>query len=562
MMAGPWEDYSLSQSKPWEDYAVASAVSGEPATFTKLAEPYDPSFSGTLGREFYGGISDIGAGVRGALSLPKSGENLPGQPITGLIQAIFGAGRAITSPIAAAGAVVGEQTGEPIRTVTEPFLGPTGSAIAGTAVGAPLNVATQIVGAPALAAKLGPYGMRVVQGIARRLPDAQVTLREIGKKIVQALPDTMRPPISSEVLFEEVRQLNPKTTLPLFEKIAKKITARESKLEEFGLASRPLESTAGKSASALRESVEPAAKWLGDQFGIDPTIRLKKLPFKTIMEIRQRLGEHISSLRQSGGIELGSFKRMFRAVSEDLENSANQGVGAAFNKLKEANIASNREFALGELDDIFNATMGKAREGAEFTSSNFASALNKIRDLTRIDKVTGKPVDELFTKGIGAANLRKIESHLEELHKLKVLPPPKGVNVGSRTANLMMGGGGGLGFAIGTWVGGPQVGAIAGGLSTAGMAIGPRAIARIVRSDAGSRALVNLLKKDGEVSAVNIAAILSLVRGEEAIRNDIAGQLKESLISADIPIDQKIQAAMTKDNIFKSADRAEVMLNQ
>lgn len=516
------------------------------------AEPYDPSFLGTLGREISGGASDVAEGVKRATTFSMSEPQNQGM---GLLQAASGVSRAVMSPVTATGAAVGEMSGEAVRSATEGALGPTGSAIAGTAVGAPLNALTQIYGIPQLIKRAAPVVTQAAQAVARSLPGAQVALREIGKKVVEALPAMMKPARPSAEIYADLEKLNPKVSLPLFQKNARQVAGREARLAEFGIANQQTASTAGKMIQGTSETINPTAKWLGDEFGLDATTQLRDLPFDLVRDIRQRLGEHVGTLRASGDtVQLGAFKQLFKNLSSDLEQSANQNTGQAFKLLKEANTAANREFALGELDDIFNATLGRAREGAEFTSSNFAQALNKIRDLRRSD--------ELFAKGMGAENLNKIEARLDELRKLKVLPPPKGQNVGSALVATRVAAGSGLGFSIGTLIGGPQVGAVVGGAGGFLGAVGPPVISRIVQSERGTKALIKTLEAEGTISAAKLGAIFAVIQGERAIKDDIAGKVKSALKSPTLSIDEKIQAAMQKDVIFRQASEAEVLLNQ
>lgn len=509
------------------------------------AEPYDPSFLGTLGREISGGASDVAEGVKRATTFSMSEPQNQGM---GLLQAASGVSRAVMSPVTATGAAVGEMSGEAVRSATEGALGPTGSAIAGTAVGAPLNALTQVYGIPQLIKRAAPVVTQAAQAVARSLPGAQVALREIGKKVVEALPAMMKPARPSAEIYAEVQNLNPTVVLSQFSKTAERIAAGEGTLKKYGVANTGLESVAGKLAESTAASEVHNLP--------------KELPFREVQAIRQRIGERIGELRAKSGEGLGAYKQLFKALSSELETSADIGAKAAnspaareaFAKLKEANTAANREFALGELDDIFNATLGRAREGVEFTSSNFAQALNKIRDLRRSD--------ELFAKGMGPENLNKIEARLDELRKLKVLPPPKGQNVGSALVATRVAAGSGLGFSIGTLIGGPQVGAVVGGAGGFLGAVGPPVISRIVQSEKGSKALMKTLEAEGTISAEKLGAIFAMIQGELAVQNDIAGQVKSALKSPSMTIEQKIQAAMTKDSIFRQATEAEVLLNQ
>lgn len=546
------EPSSPEEMQQIAEQAIAQMSGGdapieEPASMTKEAvpAPYEPGFLQTLLREISGGAEDIKSGLGEMFSLPNQGEV---NPMSGALRAGMGGLRTLTSPITAAGSQVGESIGETIRNATESYLGPTGSALAGTAIGAPANVATQILGAPAAISKLAPYAMQGAQGIARSLPGAQVTLREMAKKVIDTWPSALRPSRASEEIYQEVNQLNPTVILSDFSKAALGVAAKESRLSQYGIA---------------HEGIGSTARALGESTASTPVLNLpKELPFQDVRAIRQRIGEKIGELRSTNGVGLGDYKRLFKILSQELEDAAVMGARsantpaarAAYQKLKQANETANREFSLQELDDIFTATMGKAREGTEFTSSNFAQALNKIRQLRRDEP--------LFEKGLGTANLNRIENRLDEFRQLKILPPPKSVNVGSALVATRLGAGTGLGFALGNLFGGPQLGATLGGMGGFAAAVGPPIVSRIMQSDAGSKALMRILKSEGTVSAKQIGSIFALIQGEEATRNHLIDNVRSALKSDTVSIEDKIRAAMRKDSVFRQVTEAEAVLGQ
>ncbi len=573
--------YSVPSDASMDEIDAYINSSGGGADFTKTAEPtakaepYDPSFGNVLSKEFFGGASDVATGVGNALSAP--GPDKASQNALGVAQTGLGILRMLSSPIAAAGSQMGESTGEGAREIAEWMgMGPSVQAVIGTAVGAPVNVATQMIAAPALLSKALPVAMKAVQGGAKMLPGAQVALREIGKKAIARLPSILKPAKSADELFAELRTLeNPSIALPEFQGAAKRILKGEEQLEEFGLSNTGLAKTAEKIKGALQPApllqseikaatarpIEPIVMGKsgyrgGQQLKLDDIElrsmaealgpKTKPVPFDVIEKIRSRIGAKIGELRMAGGEELGAYKQLYKNLSSDLEQAAEK-----FTKLKEANKAANREFAIGELDDIFNATMGRAREGAEFTSSNFAQALNKIRDLRRND--------ELFAKGVGNVHLDRIERQLDELRKLKVLPPPQGQNVGSR--NLLASGGtlGSIGTGIGYMMGGAG-GATVGG--SAGTAIGfaaPMLISRIMQGPRASKALTDLLKKTGEVSPEKFAALVALSKTEGI--DDETG-FRSIMKTVETDIKTKIAAANERYNLQRERLQAEVLLNR
>ncbi len=436
--------------------------------------------------------------------------------------------------ITALGRKAGEVTQD---TATHFGAGPNISAGLATAA----DMGTQLVGAPYALGKVGSLGLRATQGIARNLPGAQITLREMGKDIIEAFPSALKPPISSKVLYEKVDALNPVVTVPNLPKISKAIAADEEMLAQSGLGNARLAKTAGKMTA--RTSIETPG-------GVSIP---RALPFKEVNAIRDRIGKRIGELRMKGGEELGQWKQLYKTLSGDLENAANAGTTEAFNLLKDANKAANREFAIGELDDIFNSTIGRKLEGQEFTSSAFAKAYNKIKDMRRSN--------ELFEKGFqeGSTNkLDNIQKTLDELRKIKINPPPKGVNVGSMVLGRQATIGGSIGALIGTAVGvGPGVGAAVG----AGVGTGvPWGISRIMQTPAASAKLVSLLKKEGTLSPQQFSALIALTNVHDTTTQQFLTDFKAQMKSKDVPIDAKIQSAMEKDKIIKSEKQAQADL--
>ena len=516
------------------DYTIDAKVGGQA---TRPPE----GFFGTLESNVSQGASSI----KDAL-LPTSDSLVARQPAFMLGKAALGAMQIMGAPVSATGRKFGE-----IAQDVSMALGIGPNVSAGIATAADMGIS--LAGIPKAISAAAPYAMKGVQSAAKALPGAQTALREMGKKIVDAFPSALKPAVPSDNLYRMVDELNPTVTLPGFQSKAKEILKTESQLAEFGLANTQLSSAAGKAAKATSKVIDPATKWLGDEFGMEVATAPRDLPFKVVQRIRQRLGERIGELRVSGGEELGSYKQLYKTLTHDLENVADTEAGQAFKFLKKANAAANREFAIGELDDIFNATMGRALEGREITSSNFAQALNKIRDLRRSD--------ELFAKGIGAKNLDKIEKQLDELRQLKINPPPKGVNVGSA---LVMGRAtvaGGIGGAIGGITSGPGGAAIGASIGSALGAGVPWAISRIMQSPRAADWLIRTLKKDGTLSAEKLSALVAIVRGEEARTREFEQNFQAAMKDRDESIESKIERALDRDKLKKEVSAAEMQLS-
>ncbi len=503
---------------------------------------YDPYHS--LPNNFVGGISDIASGISQALT-PPDPENPGGldglvSAVTGIAKAGMGAMRTVFSPIQAAGDAAGEVTGEAARSGAQSMgASPDVSAAIGTAVGAPINAAIQLWAAPYAIAKSAPTLMKAVQAGASRLPGAQVALRDMAAKAVEAWPSKFAPPRASKDIYAELEQMNPVLELPEYHKIAQKFAAKENVLAEFGVGNS-VGSTAAKSANATAAQQATFTKTPGQ--GITgmtpPTGNLKEIPFDVVMDLRQRIGARIGELRAKGGEELGEYKQLFKGLTESLENAASNGAGAAFAKLKEANKAANREFSIGELQDIISKHVGNALEGTGVTSSNFAKALNDVNKLA--DK------NPLFKKGLGDANFKTVIDNLEQFHQIKLRPPPKSTNYGS-----------GLNIARGSaaYMGSKLLGASNETAMTVGassVAI-PWLVGKAVQSKAGTRALVDVLNRTGTVAPEHVAAIMSVIRGEQAIADGMPGEILKALKGKEMSIEEKIQAVNMQDTVIKDA---------
>jgi len=383
------------------------------------------------------------------------------------------------SPLTAAGTVAGEKTtdvlrGTPLEGTPSDFL--SGAVAAGTS----------LLGG-ALTGKAGQLVRQGAQKLAPHLPGASVGIRERGAQQIEQIPASLAPPVKSQDLYKAVEQVNPTVSTPGLKKLAKELSDKEDELSKYGLS-------------------DPSIKKIADQIKDAPD----QAPFALIQSVRQRIGERIGELRRAGGEGLGAFKRMFRSLSDDLDEIANQSpnneASQAFNLLKQANAAAKREFAVGELEEIFTASIGKAKEGAQFNSSNFAQALNKVQKLAKDDP--------LFAKGIGQEGLERVTKTLDDLRKIPVLPPPKGVNVGSALVNRQIGVGGGIGAAVGGMVGGPGGAGIGAGIGTAAGAFVPWAVSRMLQTDKGAQLLIRFMESPGGLmTPQKIAAMAAFVRG-------------------------------------------------
>ena len=457
-------------------------------------------FSEVLSSELRQGMGKIASGLsgEGAESIIK-GKGLE-KPATSLVEGIL---QTINAPIAA----TGEAVGEPVRKGLEP-LGPTVSAVGGAGA----NAITQLISS-ALTGNIAGRGInlarsKIVPGIAKRLPGANVALRTAGQETVEAIPKGLLPQQASEGLFRQLETMNPVVKLPKLQSTAKEISAIEAELGEFGLSNAGVKSTMsdmGTNLASQRRHI--------DDFGsqLETVTELKDVPFNVVQSIRRRIGQRIHSLRNStdpkAAEQLGAYKKAFRNLSEDLDNAAEAGAGEAFQILKRANTAAKREFAVEELDEIIKNNIGKALEGTQLESTNFAKTLNQIR------KTRGE--NELFEKGLGTSNLDAIEKTLDQLRQIKLPPPPKGANVGSFQALTRLGQTGAIGELAGRAVGLPPW--IGGMGAVATRETASKIISTALQHPRGRQILLNMVKTPGGINPNSVAALMVLARGATGI---------------------------------------------
>lgn len=356
----------------------------------------------------------------------------------------------------------------------------TGSPVAAGVV----DATGQVLGGAAMG-KAAQMGRGLLQRGAARLPGAGAALREEATDELGRAVGKLKPATPSDQLYAIARQANPPIDqLPKFQAQVDDLLRSEGMLGEFGQAEKAFV----QELSAIKARLASG----------------QPVPFEQVDLLRQSLGESLGELRRQGGKKLGAYKKLYASLSEDLETSANAGVGPAFEALKQANRAAKQEFGLDELQEIVAKNL-KTKEGTDLKPSvAFAKVKDQIQAKLRDDK--------LFAQSLPKAEVEKIISFLDEARKLPLPPPPRTAPVGSSLVNARAIKGGGLGGAIGSYFGGPAGGAVGGALGAAGGVAFSEIISRAITSEKGRQVLLGFLRRPGALSPARMSAMSAAVR--------------------------------------------------
>lgn len=382
--------------------------------------------------------------------LSQAGESMAGPmaPL-GIMQA---AGAPLTALGRKAGHATLEATGSPVAA---------GIADAATSVGSGMLLG----GAGNLASR---FGRKVV---APRVPGAGTALLEEGIGTAENLATNILPQTASDVLFSQVAQQQGVVSVPRFRQAVEAVLQDQGQLAKFG-----------REKASVVNQLETTLATLNAQ--------ADEISFQDLVKLKQDIGATVGALRRSGGPELGQEKQLFRALTEDLDNST----GPAALLLKSANRAFRRESASEELGEIVRQGINRPRQGSDFPDVSYATMAKKFDD--KLVK------DDLFKGSFSKTEIEDIKSTLHELGKISVKPPGKGVMAGSfrmagRAAFGMLGG-----QAIGL---DPQTGAALGiALSSA--------IESLLQTTAGRKTLLGIIRRNPRITMESVGLLSAAAR--------------------------------------------------
>jgi len=328
----------------------------------------------------------------------------------------------------------------------------------------------------------GPVATRaagaLVRPALRRLPGASATLHEDMATRLEALPEQVSPPTPSQQIYQGLATHGnpPIPSQPL-----------RSTAEELLNAEMRLQPTARNTtvANMTRELVD-----LSEQYG-------DHIPMDVLYAHQQRVGEMLRSASRQGGTEETALRRLYGSFHRSLEEGANQGVPGA-KALQAAIRASRQEHAAQTLEGMLQPGRGgpAARQGDALTEVKGAQLLKKFERLVA--------EDDVFRGSFTPDQLTEIRTLFREAAEVPKLPAPPGVAIGSGLAL----GRGGLAYALGSQLGGPEVGAVAGGLAAAA----PGIMAKGLMTEQGRQVLRAALQSERGIDAAVLGALQAATR--------------------------------------------------
>ena len=424
--------------------------------------------------------------------------------------AIGSAIETINAPFEWLGNRVGEGIGETVRSATQPMLGPTGSAIAGTALGAPANVATQLI-TPGLAVKGALGGIKMG---TRLLPGSQAARVEIGIDKLQAATAKLTPTKSSGQLYTDVAA-SPNAGIPA--------TGLLSKLDDIIKTETPL------SNAARDDVILDAAESLKSKIIANGGT----IPLHEFGRELTGIGENVKALRTQGKRVHGGFAQMFRAAADDLEKLPGGKL------LREAAETYRKEQAINELDDIIDSTILLKR----------GSGTKDINANRVIKQIEAKP---FLQESFEAGELNEVKDLLHKLVEMPALPAPRGAARGFGQFGMASGGTAGPAVLLGM---DPQVATAAGVTFAAVMEVSrmllPSPIGRkVLRQVLESGPIdVNKINRLNAVARGLTEINLPLNFGDDPKSKQFKSKFKDAMKDAEIPIEEKIRINMEKGKL-------------
>lgn len=488
--------------QPVTDPALLAQLEGQAAP---TALPQDTGMMSQI-RDYLG----MGADIAKPAVLPMAG-GMAGRA----------AGTALAGPV---GAVPGEAVGSMIGEGANQLTGITDPSIIQVIAAGASGPIMRGIGAGFQASK------RV---LARTLPGAGAALRQEAIAMAQGLTQGMRPSTPAEVLYDQVRQLDPLMGTGPLKAIANTLKSQEGELLT------PAASTLTSNAAKLIDDLAAAPEQVG---------------FKQLWATMRGINGLIDSAKRQGGPEYGALMQLKKGFLESMEQAAGADdlSAQARNLLGKANQAFKYELGADKIDEIIAKNFGRALEGTEQLSSRAAPAINTIKDAMRKEK----GFLDLFPKG----ELDRIVGTLEEIAKLPVRGAPAGADAGSKNMLRRSLIGGAIGEIVARQMDAPPgMGAAVGTLAGVGAA---EIISRSLQSDAGRKMLLKMARAPGGFDYPKLAALGMFIRAQTAETKEFQREFAESMKSRDVSLDDKIREAINREQMTKELSQSRLALEE
>jgi hypothetical protein len=259
------------------------------------------------------------------------------------------------------------------------------------------------VGTPPVVRGIGALGKQVV----KRLPGAAGALHEDAVKALGTLPERFAPEQPSSVFYGQLAaDTNPRIR-------ATNLATEASAVLREQLAKKP----SFRNTTLMAHAQDLIDVYRGHQ---------GQIPIGELHVYQKDIGLLQRQAERAAAPELGSLKRLYRGIAEDMDAAAAQGTPEA-RALLQANQARRREYAQADLAEMFTP-------GAPGMTTR-PDGLVQVHGGKLTDRFNKKLTDDpVFAKSFTPQERTEILDLLHSMQKIPRIPAPKGVAIGSGLA--------------------------------------------------------------------------------------------------------------------------------
>jgi hypothetical protein len=328
---------------------------------------------------------------------PEGTHQLYGEMAAGAMPAVkFGLAQALGIGLPVAGAALGAASPVPGGTL----LGETAGSFAARRANVALGLEEPGMGGDVASLAFPAAGRAagaLVKGVARRLPGVGTAMQDIGMEQARALPTSLTPNVTSDVLYAAVAKENMPVKLPEVASEVGKLLGKE------GILPRALQSP------LIRDTAE-ALGTMADE-GTD---------FQTLWLAQKRVRDALWSAK---GEERHALAQLDGAIWRDIERMAAEEGTPLASLLRAANKTYRKERAVDDLRDIIEGSITESVQGQGTGRLNAGAMLRKFDQKVRHD--------DLFAGAFSAEEQAQIRGLLKDLSTIPVIGPVAGAMFGS-----------------------------------------------------------------------------------------------------------------------------------